>query len=94
MNTEQVIVPLIVALSGLPALAVAAWTGGNDSPLARGTGLRWALIALSIFLGAVGLYWAGEDRVRTYAVVIAMLVAVNAIAVSLVLHLRRGQGPR
>lgn len=87
--------PLILALSGLPALAVAAWIGGADDPRSRGLGLRWALLGLAILLGAVALYWAGDSRARVYAVVIALVVAVNALAVSMLRHLRRDRpGPR
>ncbi|MEE7559895.1 hypothetical protein HH299_09420 [Xanthomonas sp. Kuri4-2] len=88
----DVTVPLIVAFSGLAALGAAAWIGGTDDARARGFGLRCALAGLAILLGAVGLYWAGDSRGRTYAVVIVLLVAVNALAVSMVLHLRRGGG--
>ncbi|UWX03644.1 hypothetical protein H1235_12350 [Pseudoxanthomonas sp. NC8] len=85
------LVPLIVALTGLPALAVAAWYArGATAHYARGIALRWALVALVLFLGAAGLYWAGGEPTRTTAVVVAMVVAANALAVSLVLHLRRG----
>ncbi|AKC85831.1 hypothetical protein [Pseudoxanthomonas suwonensis] len=87
----EALAPLLVAVSGLPALGIAAWyTSDAAGPHARGIALRWALIALAIFLGAGALYWAGGERTRTTAVVVAMLVAVNALAVSLVLHLRRG----
>ena len=81
--------PLILALSGMPALAVAAWSGRAGDAHARGIGLRWALIALSLFLGAAALYWAGDSRPRVYAVAIALVVAVNALLLSMVLHLRR-----
>lgn len=83
-------VPLLVALSGLPALAVAAWyaRGAPDGHV-RGIALRWALIGLAVMLGACGLYWAAGDQVRTGVVVIALVVAANALGASLVLHLRR-----
>lgn len=84
------LVPLIVALTGLPALGLAAWTGGRDEPHARGLGLRWALVALCAFLGAGALYWAGGSQPRVYAVAIMLVIAVNALLVSMVLHLRRG----
>ncbi|MCW4454903.1 hypothetical protein OK348_08840 [Flavobacterium sp. MXW15] len=84
------IAPLVIAATGLPALAIAAWAGRDGSDHARGTGLRWALIALGMFVGALGLYLAGGNRSAVYAVVIALVVAVNALGISLVLHLRRG----
>ena len=40
--------------------------------------------------GAVGLYFAAGRQAAQVAVVVAMVVAVNALAVSMVLHLRRG----
>ncbi len=92
MNGNDVLAPLILAASGLPALAIAAWSGRDGSAHARGTGLRWALIALALFLGALGLYLAGGNRTAQYAVVALLLVAVNGLCVALLLHLRRGGG--
>lgn len=86
----DVTVPLIVAFSGLAVLGVAAWVGGTGDDRAHGLGLRCALAGLAILLGAAGLYWAGGNRVYTYAVVIVLLFAVNALAASMVLYLRRG----
>lgn len=86
---NDVFAALIVALTGLPALGIAAWSSRDGSRHARGLGLRWALIALSLFLGAIGLYLAAGNRMATYGVAIALVVAVNALGVALVLHLRR-----
>lgn len=86
----EALVPLIIAVSGLPALGIAAWHARADDAHSRGTALRWALIALAILGGAIGLYFAGGSHAAQVAVVVAMVVAVNAAAVSLVLHLRRG----
>ena len=88
----EALVPLIVAVTGLPALAIAAWHARADDAHGRGAALRWALIALAILCGAIGLYFAGGDRLAIAIVVIAMVVAVNALAVSLVMHLRRSGG--
>ncbi|MEA9897105.1 hypothetical protein VDG04_11030 [Xanthomonas campestris pv. raphani] len=88
----NVMVPLVVALSGLPALAIAASIGADDDDRARGLGLRWALISLVILIGAAGLYWAGENRAGIYAVVIGMIIGVNVLIVSMVMHLRRHSG--
>lgn len=85
----EALIPLIVALSGLPALAIAAWIGGNDDPRSRGLGLRWALLGMAILLGGGALYWAGDSRALIYTVVIALVLVVNALAVSMLLHLRR-----
>ena len=84
------LVPLIVAVTGLPALGIAAGPAPADHAHGRGTALRWALIAVSILAGAVGLYFATGRQAAQVAVVVAMVVAVNALAVSMVLHLRRG----
>lgn len=86
---NDVLAPLIIALTGLPALGIAAWSSRDGSPHARGLGLRWALIGLSLFVGAIALYLAAGNRMATHAVVIALVVAVNALGVALVLHLRR-----
>ena len=85
------LIPLLVALSGLPALAISAWLGGRGDDRARGLGLRWALLGLAIMLGAAGLYWAGSSHGRIWGVVIAMVIVVNALAVSMLLHLRRNR---
>ncbi len=92
----DVLAPLIIAATSVPALVIAGWSGRDDSDHARGTGLRWALIALSMFAGALGLYLASGNQRAMYAVVIALVVVVNVLGVSLVLHLRRGskQAPR
>lgn len=83
--------PLILALSAMPALAVAVWSGRAGDAHARGIGLRWALIALSMFLGAAALYWAGDSRAHVYAVAIVLLATVNALLLSMVLHVRRAR---
>ncbi|AQU46485.1 MULTISPECIES: hypothetical protein [Xanthomonas] len=85
----NVMVPLVVALSGVPALVIAASIGADDDDRARGLGLRWALISLVILVGAACLYWAGDNRAGIYAVVIGMIIGVNVLIVSMVMHLRR-----
>ena len=82
--------PLVIALTGLPALGIAVWFARSGSEHDRRTALHWALIAVSILLGAVGLYFAAGHRTAGMLVVLAMVVAVNALAVSMVMHLRRG----
>jgi len=91
----EALFPLMVALSALPALGIAAWYGRRGAtPLARGLGLRWALLSIAMLLGAAGLHWADGSQGPTVAVVVFMLVAVNATIVSMVLHLRRNHGGR
>lgn len=84
--------PLLIAFTALPALGIAAWqarAAGVD-PKARGLALRWAGIALAMFAGAIGLYFAG-DRGGATTIAVLMVVAVNALLVSMLLHLRRGR---
>jgi len=90
----EALVPLIIAVSGLPALGMAAWYARSDDAHSRGMALRCALIALAILGGAIGLYFAGDHHTAQIAAVVAMVVAVNAVAVSMVLYLRRGGGKR
>ncbi|MCL7714355.1 hypothetical protein [Stenotrophomonas mori] len=86
---DAVTASLVIAVTGLPALAVAAWSSRDGSPQARGLGLRWALIALCLFVGALALYLADGHRTGTYAVITVLVLAINALGISLVLHLRR-----
>lgn len=91
---SEVLIPLFVALSGLPAAGLAAWLARSRDPAGAGLALRMALVAVAILLGALGLYWAGADGGRTWAVVVAMVVAVNLLALSMWRHLRRTRGGR
>ncbi len=89
-------VPLVLAVSSLPAFIAAAL-------IARGrpAGGRWplasrvmAMVGLSILAGALGLLWAGENETRRLAVIIAMAVAVNGLGVVLLFGLARRNGNR
>ena len=88
---KQLLAPLILAITGLPALGIAFWSARDGSSLGRLQGLHWALMALCIFLGAAGLYWAAGSEGRTWAVVGAMVLAVNGLAISLIVKLRKAQ---
>ena len=89
----EALVPLVIAVSGLPALGIAIWSARAGDPFSRGTALRWALIALSILCGAAALYFAGGSRSAAIVVVAAMALAVNGLLLSLALHVRRsGRG--
>ncbi|MDH7454689.1 hypothetical protein QF205_16690 [Luteimonas composti] len=81
--------PLLIALTALPALGIAAWQARAAAvdPKARGLALRWAGIALAMFAGAIGLYFAG-GRGGATAVALLMVVVVNVLLVSMLLHLR------
>lgn len=87
---NDVFAPLVLALTGLPALAIAARSGRDGSAHARGTGLRWALVALCSFVAAIALYLCGGNRNAALAVGVLFALAVNGLAISMVLHLRRG----
>lgn len=84
------LVPLVIALTGLPALGIAVWFARSGTWHDRRTALHWALIAMAILLGAVSLYFASGHATASMLVVLAMVVAVNALAVSMFMHLRRG----
>jgi len=91
----QAFAPLLIAVGGVPALLAAVrYAHVAGSAQARGLALRWAWIALAMFLGAAGLYWAGNHEGRTMVVAVAMVVAVNALLASMVLHLHRGNRER
>ena len=75
--------PLILALSGLPALLIGAWVSRAGDPRSRGMAVHWVLIGLAIQAGAVGLYWAGDDDRLAQGSVIAMGVLVSALMTTL-----------
>ena len=83
------LVPLVLAVSGLPALLVGAWLSRANDDRSRGLALHWVLVGLAIQAGAVGIHWAGDDDSIAQGIVIAMVVLVNALIVSMVLQLRR-----
>lgn len=84
----DVSVPLSVALSAILPLGAALWNGHAGDAHSRAIGLRWVLIALSMFIGAIGLYFAGGSKPFIYTVAAAMAIAVNALLVSMLLYLR------
>ncbi len=83
------LVPLVLAVSGLPALLIGAWLSRANDDRPRGLALHWVLVGLAIQAGAVGVYWAGDDDSLAQGIVIAMVVLVNALILSMVLQLRR-----
>ncbi len=87
--------PLLLALGGLAAVAIAAWLVKDPRPASPGLGLRMALVGIVILLGALGLYWAGTDETIALWVVLGMALLVNLLGVSMWWHLRRlSRGPR
>ena len=91
---NELLAPFVLALTAFPALGIAFWVGREGSPLSRNQALHWALIALSLFCGAAGLYWAGGNSNRTYAVAGVVFVAVNALAISMLVRLHRAHRMR
>lgn len=83
------LVPLLLALAGLPAIAIAAWLAKDTRPASRGLAIRMALVGITILLGALGLYWAGDDGSHALKIVLAMALLVNALALSMWWHVRK-----
>ena len=81
--------PLIVALTGLPAAFIALWLSRSSDPAGPGMALRMALVAVVILAGALGMYWVAGDEDLVRWVVIAMVVAVNVLALSMWRHASR-----
>lgn len=84
--------PLLLALAGLPAIAIAAWLAKDSRPASPGLAIRMALVGIVILAGALGLYWAGTDGRRVVMVVLAMALLVNALALSMWWHVRKSSG--
>ena len=85
--------PVLIAVCGLPALALAAWLARDARPASPGLAIRMALVGVVILLGALGMHGAGADGRRVLQVVLAMAVLVNALALSMWWHLRRFHRP-
>ncbi|MBU8975155.1 MULTISPECIES: hypothetical protein [unclassified Lysobacter] len=91
------VLPLILALSSLPAFVAAKMMGRGRPrgapvpPLAR----LMRLVGVAIVAGALGLLWAGGDETRRLVVIVAMVVAVNGLGLLLLFKLgRKRPGPR
>jgi hypothetical protein len=93
-------IALAFALTSVPAFLVARSLQRTSDPsraavnhaLARM--MRW--VGAALFAGAVAMLWAGSDATRVLAVALAMALAVNGLAVAMlvtVLRRRRGPGP-
>ena len=83
------LVPLLLALAALPAIAIAAWLAKDARPASRGLAIRMALVGITILLGALGLYWADDDGGRVLKLMLAMALLVNALALSMWWHVRK-----
>ena len=95
------VVPLVLAISSLPAFIAAALIarssraarpdGGRGTPtLAR----LMLLVGIAILAGAAGLFWAGDDDTRRLAVIVAMVLAVNGLGLILLFSLGRKRNRR
>lgn len=105
-STQALLLPAIIVVSGLPILIAAVLVARGHLHLLNGldaSRLRdpaaaaarfarlLALMAIAIFVSALGYYWAHGDDGRTLWVTVALLVAVNGLAVALMLALARAK---
>ncbi|HEY0505038.1 MAG TPA: hypothetical protein VGD42_16265 [Lysobacter sp.] len=89
----DILLPLLLAASSLPAFVVAGLIGRGrpaGAPLPTLARLM-RLVGVAIVAGAAGLLWAGEDETRRLAVIVAMVVAVNGLGLVLLFSLGRGR---
>lgn len=96
------LVPLILAISSLPAFIAAALIArsgraarppdesGSTPALAR----LMLLVGVAILAGAAGLLWAGDNETRRLAVIVAMVLAVNGLGLVLLFSLGRKRNRR
>ena len=104
MDWERYIAPAAMALSAMPVFLIAGLVRGgrlhlvngldarrvrDPDRLARRLGALLAAVGFSMLLGATGLAWAGNDEARITGVVVALLLAVNGLAVALILTVAR-----
>lgn len=105
-STQPLLLPAIIVVSGLPILIAAVLVARGHLHLLNGldaSRLRdpaavaarfarlLALMAIAIFLSALGYYWAHGNDSRILWVTVALLVAVNGLAVALMLALARAR---
>ncbi|RDZ29133.1 hypothetical protein [Lysobacter silvisoli] len=99
-SLNALLLPAIMLVSGLPVLVAAVLVGRGHLHLINGldaSRLRdpaaaaarfarlLALVAIAIFASAPGFYWAHGDESRTLVVAALLLVAVNGLAVILLM---------
>jgi hypothetical protein len=100
MPMSAYVVPLVLAISSLPAFIAAALLArsgrAKDAPrggtpvLAR----LMLLVGFAILAGAAGLVWAGDNETRRLAVIVAMVLAVNGLGLVLLFSLGRKRNRR
>lgn len=101
---NALVLPLIMAVSGLPVLVAAVLVARGNLHLINGldaSRLRdpaaaaarfarlLALVAISMFLAALGFYWAHGDYNRILVVTVLLLVSVNGLAATMLVALSR-----
>jgi hypothetical protein len=106
MSNAALIAPLLIALTSLPVLVVAAYVrrghlhliNGLDATrvadpaaLARRVSLLLVGVGLAMLAAAAGLYWAAGDERRGLMVVVAMVVAVNVLGIALIVTVARAR---
>lgn len=106
MNLQDWLLPLIFVVSAMPMFFLAGLVGrGNlqlvngldpsrvrdPAALARRIARLLAATGFAIVLGGAGLLWAGADSSRIIAVVLALVLAVNGLAVALILTVARAR---
>lgn len=112
MDAGKWMVPLIVAVSAAPIFVIAGMVQRGALHLVNGLDPRQvrdpealqrklarllAMIGFAIIFGSAGLVWAESDSQRVMAVVLAMVLAVNGLAVALIVAVaraKREQRPR
>lgn len=109
MDWASYVVPSVVAITGMPAFLLAGMLRrGNlgalprlvargyvrPEALARRLSYLLMLAGFSLVAGGAGLVWAGSDQGRTMAVVVPLVVLVNALAIAMIVTvMRAGRHP-
>ena len=96
------VVPLVLAISSLPAFIAAALIRRSASATRPGGGRSGGpalarlmlLVGVAILAGAAGLLWAGDNETRRLAVIVAMVLAVNGLGLALIFSLGRKRNRR
>ncbi|HEY5782394.1 MAG TPA: hypothetical protein VIT66_11090 [Lysobacter sp.] len=102
ISMNAYVVPLVLAISSLPAFIAAALIGRSARATrpdgGRGGGPALArlmlLVGFAILAGAAGLLWAGDDETRRLVVIVAMVLAVNGLGLVLIFSLGRKRNRR
>lgn len=104
LPTHEFLLPAVMLISGLPILVAAVLVARGHLQLINGLdpsrlrdpaaaasrfSKQLALVAISMFLAALGFYWGHGDQTRTMWVTIALLVAVNGVAVAMIVTMAR-----